>query len=62
MGAKDEFGVPLNKRISEHMSGQGVVVELTVIDKDNQLLASIRHGKIIEYIPRSEGLAGSSAD
>ncbi|MCH7549315.1 MAG: hypothetical protein IH969_07265 [Candidatus Krumholzibacteriota bacterium] len=60
VGAKDEFGAPLNQRISERMSAQGVDVQLTVVEKDDQLLASIRHGKIIEYISCSEGMMRSA--
>lgn len=60
VGGKDEFGRDLNTRIGNLMSKQGVDVELVVVDTDDQMLPSVRHGKLIEYIPRARGEARSS--
>ena len=60
VGERDDFGLPLNERIEGQMSGEGVDVGLTILTGDNQLLASMRRGKLLDYIPREAGMLNTS--
>ncbi len=60
VGEQDDFGLPLNERLEGQMSGEDVNVGLTILEGDNQLLASMRHGKLLDYIPREAGMLNTS--
>jgi len=60
VGERDDFGLPQNERIEKEMSKEGIDVGLIVLNGDNQLLASMRGGKLLEYIPREAGMLKTS--
>ena len=51
VGKQDEFGLKMNMRAHELMAGKGNV-ELKIVVSDDHMLASVRHGRLIEYVPR----------
>jgi len=54
VGARDEFGLPLNQEMAKKMSALGLDVAISVIKKDDQLLSSVRGTDILGYIPRKK--------
>ena len=52
VGANDLYGRSQNSRVERLMASGGADVTLTVVEGDDYLLKSIRHGATIEYLPR----------
>jgi tetratricopeptide (TPR) repeat protein len=49
VGRKDELGYDMNARVVKLIGGEDVVLE--VVETDDHTLASIRNGRLLDYIP-----------
>lgn len=52
VGEQDAFGREMNDYVKKLMSEGGGTVKLEIVSRDDYMLASIRHGRMIDYLPR----------
>jgi tetratricopeptide (TPR) repeat protein len=57
VGGEDTFGREMNTRVRNVMYEGGVDVRLSVVEKDDHMLTSVRPSRIIDYIPRGGNTA-----
>jgi len=56
VGAEDAFGVELNQHVRDLM-GEQADCQVVVVDSEDHMLPSIRHGRVLEFVPRQPGAA-----